>query len=122
MFDFLMKLFGQAKVDLEVSLDTGVNPAVTVSNPDLEAKGRKIRWTRKAGQTFKFERLNDLNQVYFDKQSINLNRTKISCNNRAPDANGADKYHYEILVKLGNDVYSTTKQGAPPDDKPVIRN
>jgi hypothetical protein len=95
---------------------------VTISNPDLEAKGRKIRWRRKAGETFKFERLNDLNQVYFNKQGINLDRTKVSCSNRAPDTNGSDKYHYEILVKLGNDVYSSTKAGAPPDDKPVIRN
>lgn len=122
MFEFLKDLFGKSPLELEVSLDINKNPAVEVSNPDAKAEGRKIRWRPKEGETFKFERLNDLNQWYFNKQSINLDRTKISCSNRAPDTNGADEYHYEIKVKLGNNVYSSNKTGGPPDDKPVIRN
>jgi hypothetical protein len=122
MFEFLKNLFGKAPLELEVSLDTGKNPPVEISNPDVDAGGRKIRWVRKAGETFAFESLNGLNQVYFNDQGINMNRTRIKCNNRAPNTGGTDKYPYEIIVKQGTDVYSSKKEGAPPDDKPVIRN
>lgn len=122
MFEFLKNLFGKSPADLEVSLNTGLNPPVIISDPDLKANGRKIRWTRKEGENFTFERLNDLDQAYFNDQSINMARTKISCKNRAPDTGDADKYPYEIVVKWNGDEYNSTKEGAPGGGKPVIRN
>ncbi len=121
MFDFFRRLFGKAPVDLEVSLDTSLNPAVIISDTDVKAKGRRIRWNRKSGESFTIERLNDLNQAYFNCQSINIARTKISCNNRAPDTGDADEYEYEIIVKLNDILYSSTKDGVG-GGKPVIRN
>ena len=122
MFEFFENLFGGAKKKLEVSLNLTANPPVEISEQDADAKGHKsIRWKRKAGETFKFKRLNDLNQAYFNKQSISLDREKVSCNNRAPD-DPSEKYEYEIVVTLGNSVYTSTKIGSPPGGKPVIRN
>ena len=122
MFEFLQKLFGKAPVDLEVSLDTSLNPAVIISDPDLKASGRRIRWNRKQNESFTCERLNDLDQAYFNCQSINKSRTRVTCNNRAPDTGDTDQYEYEIIVKWNNILYSSTKSGAPGGGKPVIRN
>ena len=122
MFEFFKNLFGKSPAELEVSLDTGLNPPVIISNQDLKANGRKIRWIRKEGETFTFERLNALNQVYFNDQGINKSRTKIKCNNRAPDTGDTDKYWYEIIVMWNGNAYSSTKNGVPPGDKPVVRN
>lgn len=121
MFDFFKKLFGLDKAEFEVSLNPALDPPVIIPERDYDVKGRKIVWKRKTNETFKFERLNDLDQAYFNKQSISLNREKVSCNNRAPE-NPTEKYEYEIVVKQGNNVYSSTKSGAPPGGKPVIRN
>lgn len=121
MFDFFMNLFGGARKELEVSLDPALDPPVRISEQDAAAEGRKIRWKRKATETFEFKRLNDLDQVYFNKQSISLDREKVSCNNRAPE-NPSTKYEYEIVVTLGNYEYTSTKSGSPPGGKPVIRN
>jgi len=113
----------KSKVVLEVSLDTSLNPAVVISNRDLKASGRKIRWNRKQGQAFNFVRLDELDQAYFNNQSINLDRTKIRCDNRAPDTGDSDKFPYVIVVELDGQQYdSTVQSGAPGEDKPVIRN
>lgn len=120
MFEFFKNLFS-GKAVLEVSLNPGGDPEVVVSEPDLEASGKKIRWVRKDNvHEFDFERLNDLNQAYFNKQSIGLDRQKISCNNRAPDTD--EKFEYEIVVLWNGNPYDSTKSGSPPDGKPVIRN
>jgi len=113
----------KSKAVLEVSLDTTLNPPVVISNRNLKAGGRKIRWKRKKGQTFTFERLGELDQAYFYNQAINMSRTKIRCDNRAPDSGDTDKYPYVIVVEDGGVEYtSTVENGAPPSDKPVIRN
>lgn len=121
LFEFFKNLFGGAKKELDVSLNTAMDPPVRISEQDANAEGRKIRWKRKEGETFKFKRLNDLDQVYFNKQSISLDREKVSCSNRAPK-NPSTKYEYEIVVTLDNNEYTSTKSGAPPGGKPVIRN
>jgi hypothetical protein len=122
MFEFFKNLFGGAKRELEVSLNLSGNPKVEISEEDASVKGhKKIRWKRKAGETFKFKRLNDLNQVYFNRQSISLDREQVSCRNRAPD-DPTKEYEYEIVVTLNNNEYTSTKSGSPPGGKPVIRN
>lgn len=110
------------KVKLEVALNTALNPPVVISNRNLKAKGRKIRWVRKQGETFTFERLDELDQSYFNKQSISIYRDRISCNNRAPDTNDTDKYPYVIVIKKDGVEYTSTEVGPNPDGKPVIRN
>lgn len=112
----------KSKAVLEVSLDTTLNPPVVISNRNLKASGRKIRWKRKKGQTFTFERLGELDQAYFNNQSINMERTRIRCDNRAPDSGDSDKYEYVITVEWNGNEYTSTKSGAPGGDKPVIRN
>lgn len=107
------------KAKLVVSLNPALDPPVIISNRKLDAEGRSIRWTRKKGETFTFKRLNGLDQAYFNKQSINKKRTRVSCGNRAPD--GQD-FTYEIVVTLNNAEYTSTKSGGPGGDKPVIRN
>jgi hypothetical protein len=109
------------KVKLEVSLNPALNPPVVVSNRDLNAKGRRIRWQRKKNETFTFERLEELDQAYFNKQSISLDRDRINCGNRAPE-NSTVEYEYVIVVKLNGQEYTSTKPGPNPDGKPVIRN
>jgi hypothetical protein len=116
------KSSNNSRVDLEVSLDTTLNPQVIISNLDLNAGGRSIRWIRKPGETFTFVRLNALDQANFNEQSIKRDRTRVSCNNRAPDSGGTVKYWYEIVVDLNGLEYKSTKTGPNPGDKPVIRN
>ncbi len=107
------------KVVLEVSLDTTLNPPVVISDRKLNAVGRKIQWKRKKGETFEFDRLNELDQAYFYRQSIDVDRKKITCNNRAP---AGPEYPYVIVVTQGGVKYDSTKTGPNPDGKPVIRN
>lgn len=116
------KSSNNSRVDLEVSLDTTLNPPVIISNLDLKAGGRSIRWIRKPGETFTFVRLNALDQANFNEQGIKRDRTRVSCNNRAPDSGGTVKYWYEIVVDLNGQEYKSTKTGPNPGDKPVIRN
>lgn len=120
-FEWLKNLIGGNLV-LDVSLDTTDDPPVIISSRDSDATGRKIVWRRKdTVNDFEFTRLNDLNQWNFPKQSIDMNRRAVRCSNKAPKDPGA-KYPYEIIVTLGTTEYSSTKSGAPPDGKPVIRN
>ena len=112
----------KSKAVLEVGLDTTLNPPVVISNRNLKASGRKIRWKRKKGQTFTFESLEELDQAYFNNQSINMSRTKISCDNRAPNSGDTEKYAYVIVVEYNGQKYDSTKTGPNPDNKPVIRN
>jgi len=107
------------KAKLVVSLNPALDPPVIISNRRLNAEGRDIRWNRKKGESFTFKSLKGLDQAYFNKQSINLKRNRISCGNRAPD--GVD-FTYEIVVTLNGVDYTTTKTGGPGEDKPVIRN
>ncbi len=121
MFEFLKNLFGKGTAILDVSLDITLDPQVIISNRKLNAGGKKIKWVRKDDDNnFNFERINDLNQSYFNKQSISLDRQKVTCNNRAPDDN--KDYPYEIVVIWNGNPYNSTKSGAPGDGKPVIRN
>lgn len=110
---------GNRRANLVVSLHIGLDPEVRISEHKLDAAGRKIRWKRKKNETFKFKRLNELDQAYFNKQSIDLDRKKITCNNRAPA--GKD-FEYEIIVTLNGTDHTSTKSGSPPGGKPVIRN
>jgi len=120
MWEFLKNFFG-GKVVLEVELNPGLDPPVIISNRDLTAEGKKIRWKRNDDvHDFEFKRLNDLDQAYFNEQSIDLDRQKVKCNNRAPD--NTDAFEYEIIVRWDDNDYSSTKSGSPPDGKPVIRN
>ena len=76
------------KKTLKVSLDLSANadPNVVISDRRLKAKGAKIRWEKDDdNHDFKFKRLNELNQALFNQQSIDLDREKIRCNNRAPE-------------------------------------
>ena len=107
------------KATLKVSLDTNLDPPVIISTRKFDANGRGIRWQLKKGADYTFKRLNELDQAYFNRQSINMKRTKITCNNRAP---GGYESEYEIIVTKGNKDYSSTKSGSPPGGKPVIRN
>lgn len=120
MFKFFFGWFSNKAV-LEVHLDPALDPPVIISNRDLDASGKKIRWKRNdAVHEFSFKRLNELNQAYFYRQSIDLDRQQVRCNNRAPNTN--DEYPYEIVITWNNNDYSSTKSGAPPGGKPVIRN
>jgi hypothetical protein len=125
MFDFLKNLFNRwfgGTAEFKVSLDTTKNPAVIISPDDKDVDGKKIRWVRAPGQTFKFHRLNGLDQAFFYNQSIDLDREEITCSNRAPANEPADDYWYEIVVRQGAYEYKSTEEGTPPGDKPVIRN
>jgi len=107
------------KATLEVSLNTALDPPVIISKRKFDANGRGIRWKMKKGADYTFKQLNELDQAYFNKQSINLKRKTITCNNRAP---GGYECAYEIVVTQNNVDYTSTKTGTPPDGNPVIRN
>lgn len=106
---------------LEVSLNPALDPPVIISDRDYDAKGQRIRWIRKDEvHEFDFKELNYLTQRYFYRQTIEPDGQILKCRNRAPE-NG-DEYEYEIIVTWQGDDYTSTKSGAPPSDKPVIRN
>ena len=111
---------------LDVKLDPTANPPVIISNRDVNAEGQVIRWRKASDATidFDFERLDELDQVYFPCQSIDEDRKRVRCNNRAPTVpmNPPD-YPYTIVVKSGGITYDSTRRGGgQPQDKPVIRN
>ena len=112
-----------AVLKLEVHLDTSLNPPVRISNRSANASGARVRWEKKknANPDFKFVRLNDLDQVHFNQQSIDLDQKKVRCNNRAPF--DSTRYPYTLVVESGGVEYDSTIQGGGPGgDKPVIRN
>ena len=106
---------------LEVSLNPTLDPQVIISSRDFDAKGQKIRWIRSDDvHEFNFTNLNFLTQVYFNRQSIDLDGQLVKCRNRAQEND--HKYEYEIVVSYNGNVYTSTKSGAPGGGKPVIRN
>ena len=113
-----------ARLVLKVSLNLAEDPPVLISDPRAVARGKnRIRWVRDDDTLdFEFLRLNELDQAYFNRQSINLNRTRINCRNRAPDSDPKVDYVYEIVVRYNGNNYKSTAPGAPPGGRPVIRN
>lgn len=106
---------------LEVSLNPALDPPVVISSRDYDAKGQRIRWIRNDEvHEFDFKQLNYLTQRYFNRQTIETDGQMVKCRNRAPVNN--DEYEYEIVVSWQGVDYTSTKSGAPPSDKPVIRN
>lgn len=108
---------------LDVRLDPTANPAVIISERRATANGEVIRWRKINGADPDFDivRLDDLDQVNFPCQSIDEDRVRARCNNRAPI--GPTEYPYTIVVESGGVRYDTTRRGGgPPQDKPVIRN
>lgn len=108
---------------LDVRLDPTANPPVIISDRRAKANDRDIVWRKRknAGSLdFDFVRLDDLDQVNFPGQSIDEEMDRARCGNRAPA--GATEYPYTIVVESGGVRYTSTETGAPPQDKPVIRN
>jgi len=109
---------------IDVRLDITANPPVIISDRRAKANGQAVVWRkrRNAGSPdFDIVRLEGLDQVNFPGQGIDEDMKRASCENRAPA--GPTEYPYNIVVESGGTQYDATLTGgAPPQDKPVIRN
>ena len=102
---------------IEVFLNIGGNPEVILDRDVSGFKRNKIEWVRGDGEDFEFLTLN----YWLDGSLSNKDEKahKIEADN---DTTNKGPHEYVIRVKSQKGEHSTTVQGPPTGDKPVIRN
>lgn len=102
---------------IEVFLNIGGNPEVVLDRDVSGFKKNKVQWVRGDGEEFEFLSLN----YWLDGCLSNKDEQphKIKADN---DTGKTGPHEYIIRVRSKQGDHSTTIQGPPTGDKPVIRN
>lgn len=102
---------------IEVFLNIGGNPEVILDRDISGFKKNKIQWVRGDGEDFEFMTLNYWSDGCLSNKDEKPH--KIEADN---DSSNTGEHEYVIRVRSEQGEHSTTVEGPPTGDKPVIRN